>query len=224
MEEIWKDVKGYEGLYSISTLGNIKSLPRDVVRKNGVIQKNKERILKQQKLFSYLGIYLYNEKSERVSKMIHRLVAETFIPDYEDGLQVNHKDGDKFNNKLENLEWVTPSENIRHAIENKLLVHHRKYTDEQIMECYNVINTTNVPIKEACKQFNLDYTTFMAVLEGSNRKYLNIDIINRQNYNRKLSKVDLGVIRSMLKEGIDARTIAKNFNVNTSCINKINLK
>lgn len=221
MEEIWKDIEGYEGLYQVSNLGRVKSLERTVVRKNGVLQKNAERILKPQPLFSYLGVYLYDKNSNRKSKMIHRLVAETFIPNPEGKKEVNHVDGDKFNNTLNNLEWVTPSENIRHAIDTKLLQHYTKYSKEEILNCYKYIIETGTPIKTACKKFNIKYGNFMTILNGKTRRDLGIPIVQRQNYNRKLSTEDVQQIRLMLSSKKDMKLIAEKYDVNVSCINKI---
>lgn len=101
MQEIWKDIKNYEGLYQVSNLGRIKSLDRlDIYgrRVHG-------RILKPGKDHQgYLGIGLCKE-GIRKSKRIHRLVAETFIPNPNKYLEVNHKDEDKENNAINNLEW-----------------------------------------------------------------------------------------------------------------------
>lgn len=108
MEEVWKDVKGYEGLYHVSNLGR--------VRRNG-------RILKARvKRKGYLGVVLYN-KSEPKHYTIHRLVAEAFIPNHENKPQVNHIDENKTNNTAANLEWVTAKENANHGTRNFRMSH-----------------------------------------------------------------------------------------------------
>lgn len=107
MLEIWRDIKNYEGIYEVSNLGRIKSISR-----NGTIKEN--RILKPNKVMGYSQIVLY-KNNKREYKKIHRLVAETFIPNLENKREVNHKDGNKTNNCVDNLEWVTTSENQLHS-------------------------------------------------------------------------------------------------------------
>lgn len=120
MLEIWKDIKGYEGLYQISNFGRIKSLPKKRINgTNFYIQK--EKILKLQlKTKRYLGINLTKNKMHK-NFLVHRLVAEAFIDNPYDLPQVNHKDCNKLNNNINNLEWCTQEENLNHALRNGLL-------------------------------------------------------------------------------------------------------
>jgi len=99
MEEIWKDIEGYKGLYQVSNLGRIKSL-------HGL----SERIMKQTLQKGYLRITLLKNKKQK-RFLSHRLVAQAFIPNPENKPQVNHIDEDKENNRVDNLEWVTAKEN-----------------------------------------------------------------------------------------------------------------
>ena len=116
IQEIWKDIKGFEGLYQVSNTGKVKSLER--IDRGG--NNHKERILKScLSGRGYLMIGLY-KSGKRYSTNIHKLVATHFIKNHYNKQQVNHLDGDKQNNLSNNLEWCSPSENIRHAHKNGL--------------------------------------------------------------------------------------------------------
>jgi len=119
MNEIWKDVKGYGGHYQVSNLGNSRSLDRKIKSKNGVIKNLKGRnitITDNGNGYKKIGFYIKGHQH-----YIHRLVLSTFKPmENMENLQVNHKDGDKNNNKLDNLEWVTDGENKRHSYDTGL--------------------------------------------------------------------------------------------------------
>lgn len=120
MIEEWRDVKGYEGLYQVSSIGRVKALPyvRDVKYSNGRAERRryKERDRKAHKnMHGYMVLPLSNGGSI-VNKQVHRLVAEAFIPNPEGKEQVNHKNGEKDDNRVENLEWVSRYENSIHAV------------------------------------------------------------------------------------------------------------
>lgn len=105
--EIWKPVIGFEGLYEISNLGEIASL-----NYNGT---KKRQLMKQVKnIWGYLWLRIHKDKKPH-GFQVHRLVALNFIPNPENKPCVNHKDGDKTNNSVSNLEWVTYSENELHS-------------------------------------------------------------------------------------------------------------
>lgn len=117
--EVWKPINGYDGLYEISNLGRVKSLEKVVYRSRGRSFIREESIMKPQtKHNRYPAISLYKNKKVKTF-MVHRLVAEAFIPNPENKREVNHKDYDKTNNAVENLEWVTRKENIGYSICNR---------------------------------------------------------------------------------------------------------
>lgn len=106
--EVWKDIKGYEGYYQISNLGNVKSCNRQIKRLNHL--KNLKEKLKKSTLDKGTGYYcvVLSKNNKRNKCYIHRLVAEAFIPNPDNLPFVNHKDETRTNNRIENLEWCTP--------------------------------------------------------------------------------------------------------------------
>ena len=117
MKEVWKDIPGYEGLYQVSNLGRVKSLER-VVRnpryKSGVMHQP-EKIKTPSVKNGYLKLSLHNDGISK-NYYLHRLVADAFIPNPDNKEAVNHINGNKLDNKVENLEWTTAKENVNHAI------------------------------------------------------------------------------------------------------------
>ena len=109
MQEIWKDVVGYEGLYQVSNLGNVKSFCKSKIHIKKCTLNDK----------GYLVITLSKNKKHKTFR-VHKLVAETFLLNQNNYLEINHKDGNKLNNCVDNLEWCNRSYNVTHAWKNKL--------------------------------------------------------------------------------------------------------
>lgn len=107
MKEIWKDIPGYEGLYQVSNFGQVKSL--------NYWRKKEEKILKPKHSSLYYVVCLCKNGASKY-RTIHSLVAECFIPNIEKKKQINHINGDKHDNAVTNLEWVTPRENVLHSV------------------------------------------------------------------------------------------------------------
>lgn len=169
-DEIWRDIEGYEGLYQISNLGRIKRVARASKNKGtyGSMYQYKEKILSPQenkRRFGYYEISLHKNKKEKRFK-IHRLVACAFVPNPNNKPEVNHIDGDKRNNKATNLEWVTSSENKKHAWNHNLYnSDHRK----KAIICNNT-NTVYESVTEASIQLNCDRRSIHRVLKGEKDK------------------------------------------------------
>lgn len=113
MEEIWKDIPNYEGYYEVSNLGRIKSLVKKLKTKGGALRKTNERILKAViDRYGYQRVVLQKDK-EKKCYQVHRLVYEAFIGEIPEGMQVNHKDENKQNNVLSNIDTLmTCKENL----------------------------------------------------------------------------------------------------------------
>lgn len=165
MEEIWRDIEGYEGLYQVSSFGRVKSF--DSIDKLDRIRKG--RVLKGIKdVKGYLLVNLY--KNSIVStKTIHRLVAQVFIPNPENKPQVNHIDENKTNNMVSNLEWSTSKENNNHGTR----------TDRMAKTQSIPIIATNLKtgkstefygVSECARQLNLNRGNITSALKGRRKQ------------------------------------------------------
>lgn len=123
MQEKWKNIKGYENKYAVSSTGRVKSLPRTtyITYKNGVVQSRDLQggimnlaIGKIRGKKAYYVVALWKDGKKKHFR-IHRLVALHFVENPNNYSMVNHKDENKLNNKVENLEWCSPKQNCRHS-------------------------------------------------------------------------------------------------------------
>ncbi len=168
--EIWRDVIGYEGLYQVSNLGNVKSLGNEFSRK--------ERLLKlsfQSK--GYLTVVLQKD-AKRKMVLVHRLVAEHFILNIYNKPQVNHINGIKTNNRVENLEWVSHRENLDHAINNDLTLKGEKnkkskLKDVDVIEIHSLLQK-GTTTKELSETYNVSYSTIDGIRTNKYWKHLNL--------------------------------------------------
>lgn len=122
-EEIWKDIENFPN-YQISNLGRVKSKGR--YTKTGI--KNQEKIFRKEFIIKgyinkkgYKQVTLYDINNKPKTMRVHKLVALAFIKNKNNLLQINHKDGNKLNNEVNNLEWISNYENMQHAINNGLI-------------------------------------------------------------------------------------------------------
>lgn len=158
MEEIWKDIEGYEGLYQVSNYGRIKSLNYNHTKQEKIITPVSNHR-------GYLKVTL-SKNNVRKNKNIHKLVAIAFILNPNNYNIVNHIDGNKLNNKANNLEWCTAKENTAHAFKHNLMKPRGKpvlqydkndnFIKEyrSIAEACREVNTSSMNIIKCCKKIN----------------------------------------------------------------------
>lgn len=115
--EIWKDIKNFENMYQISNYGRVKSIKRVRKLNNDKIANVKERILKPTYINGYQRV-VFSKNGKRYNYFIHRLVAEAFISNHNNYKEINHKDENKKNNCVNNLEWCNHSYNINYGTGN----------------------------------------------------------------------------------------------------------
>lgn len=170
MKEIWKDIKGYEGLYQVSNTGKVRSLDRTVIGKN-----NSKRLIYGKELSKtdngrgYDKVALQNDgRNTRKICKVHRLVAETFIPNPENKPEVNHINCNKKDNRVSNLEWSTSSENSKHAYDNNLKNVSRSKRVARINDEGKILEIFN-SAREASNSYNLTHDGVSAVCRGKRK-------------------------------------------------------
>lgn len=162
MDEIWKDIPGYEGLYQVSNLGKVKSLERTVVSKTNVVKRVHERIKKPViDEHGYCTVSLYKNNKERIL-FVHRIVLAAFVGPCPEGMQVNHIDCNPCNNCLTNLEYVTPSENIQHSYKHNRNnnIRSKEFYKKMGQNCYKEVECITdgnkfKSVKEASTFYNI---------------------------------------------------------------------
>lgn len=158
--EIWKPIRGLEKYYSVSSLGAVRS---------------KNKTLTARVTRGYLYVILEISDGEfrfRRNIPIHRLVAQEFCHNRLNRNEVNHKDGNKLNNNAQNLEWVSRSENIRHALALGLMkapVGTRKFSNEKIKKVFE-LRKLDYKHKEIAQELGMGVSTVTHILLGTRRK------------------------------------------------------
>ena len=149
MEEIWKDIPGYEGRYQVSSFGRVRSLDR-------IDDENhfrKGQIMKTKLLRGYVRVALRDGKKQK-EYQVHRLVALAFIPNQDNLPQVNHKDCNPGNNNVDNLEWCDAKYNINYGDRNekvsKALSGRKKTWAQKPVLCYNLDGNFVCRFESAC--------------------------------------------------------------------------
>lgn len=190
MKEVWRSIKGYEGYYEASNLGNIRSVERTIIlkTKDGKDRPSvfKSKVLKLRKEIkdkhNWLPRYYVHLSKDGKSKRfyVHRLVAQTFIENPDNLPDVNHINGNPLDNRVENLEWITKADNLRHAFENNLIKTQKPVAKMDkntggIIEIYKSES-------EACRQHNVTQGKILRSIQrngtcrGFKWKYINENV------------------------------------------------
>jgi NUMOD4 motif/HNH endonuclease len=230
MQEIWKSLENvvdYGNNYEVSNLGNVRHITKGNTLKGRISPKG------------YLKVVLYYDGSNK-NYQLHRLVALTFIPNPENKPQVNHKDGIKSNNKVDNLEWSTNGENQRHAFENGLQNSRKgvdnnsaKLTEEDVIKIKKMI-IDNVSQTNIAKLFNISKSNVRSIQNGSIWSHIHVDGFmphkkdanGENNINSKITKDEARSIRELWNTGdYSHRELGKMFGISkTSIANIVNHK
>ena len=165
--EIWCDIEGYEGVYQVSNFGRVRSL-----------KATNTRILKLRlEQDGYLTVGLY--KNGVKYPVVHRLVAKAFIPNPENKRTVNHIDGDKTNNRVENLEWATHKENLSHALVTGLRPpivgtynHFAKLTEDEVryIRSHYKKNCKEFGVRALARKFNMSRESIIRIVRRQTYK------------------------------------------------------
>jgi hypothetical protein len=175
MEEIWKDIPGYEGFYQVSNMGSVRRKSRKV---NSAVKQHKGYRLLTEKACAITDngrgykITSFKVSGVRKNHYVHRLVAEAFLPNHNHLPQVNHIDGDKSNNQASNLEWISDRANRDHAVRTNLMKfgegsHASKLTEEQVVYILNQHHINPELNKtQLAKQFNIHSPEITRIVTG----------------------------------------------------------
>lgn len=168
----WRDIEGFEGQYMVSNTGRIKSLKGKTER---IMKTRRKKIIKKDGSveFSYEELILSN-KGVQYSKLVHRLVAQAFIPNPQNKPEVNHIDENKGNNSVENLEWNTHEENSNHGTKNIRSANKQSMAVIAVDEHGNIVEIHS-SIRSAERLTGFGHSNISACANGKSVKYKNLE-------------------------------------------------
>lgn len=226
IEEIWKDVVGYEGAYQISNLGRVRSLDRKVNCCHNSQRLHKGKIIIPfRSRPGYLRIELGTKKPRK--HFVHRLIAKAFINNPENLPFINHKDGNKLNNDVSNLEWCDSLHNNRHAVTtglNKVFGENNnksKLRDRDIVRIRELYSNRLFNQTELAKKYNVDPSLISQIVLGKIWKHIkNAPLLKSGeiNFKRKFTAEQVTSIRDEYKECLSYINLAKKHGVSDYCI------
>lgn len=203
-----KEIEGYEGRYYITDNGDVFNIKRSSKLSPSVSSTA-----------GYLKISLTNSSGARPTYLLHRLVAMAFIPNPENKREVNHKDGNKANNHVSNLEWATPSENIKHALENGLIKvakgednYAALLTNDSVLEIFN----SNLTPKKLSENYDVDICVIYQIKNGQNWSS-----VTGKKYKAKTSRRSKEFLMKIYSEVGENSDIGKKYNLTTKDVWRI---
>lgn len=235
--EVWEDVgiapSCQFGFYKVSNYGRVKSLERFVNHPEGGVAKKVGKILSQGvSKYGYLLVLLHFN-GVKTNYRVHRLVAFCFLGAHSELNAVNHKDGNKSNNVVENLEWVTAKENSQHAVLNNLFKQplgsnrpNSKISESDVVEILEMLQN-GVSSKEIANKFSIGVGQISSIKRNRTWKHVARKFefplcIGEQHFLSKLTNLDVVEIHNLLENGKCSQyEIAKKFNVAQSVISRI---
>lgn len=202
--EVWEDIKGFRDLYQVSNLGRIR-------------RRDTRKVLRPLTLSrGYKGVRLYYTADKAVTRKIHRIVAEHFIPNPLALPQVNHKDGNKSNNRVENLEWCTNDYNMNHAVAARLIKQGEdrpcsKCTNESLGYLQELIDR-GFTIKQLSVVYGVCKQVMKRIVRGDSYKSLGLRLVYNnppeKRFNHKVIGKDLyDKLNSSLKDNTVLNTL-----------------
>lgn len=212
-EEIWKDIVGYEGYYEVSNKGNVRSVDRWITYLR--LGRPTKRLWKAQNLklklndYGYFSVHLRNSSEDKEEwPTVHLLVAKAFLPNLENKATVNHIDGIKTNNSVENLEWSTHKEQVDHAISSGLMKLRGKtiYSEEFKQEVKDYFDNNSISIKKLGKLFGISERTAGRISKG------------QWGDERKVPKVVVAEMRNLRLQGFTLHEIGEKVGYNFSTV------
>ena len=173
--ELWKSCE-VNNSYEVSTFGNVRSIDRVILRNDGQTRRYKSKLMSQNTdRYGYSNVYLSKDGND-LRVRVHRLVAIAFIPNPDNKEQVNHKDGNKSNNIVDNLEWATNSENQIHAVSTELSVCKAGIEAKRFTGSVQAFNKAGELVatmsgNKEMKEYGFDFRLVSAVLLGKRKSH-----------------------------------------------------
>jgi len=229
--ETWRDIEGFEGYYQVSNLGRVKGVARDLPDGKHIKEK-----IREPQGSTYLAIDLWKDNKSH-NKLVHRLVAQAFLPNPDNLPEVNHKDGNPRNNSVANLEWVSSSSNTAHRLATKGTSYRKSVQCLETGEIFTSISAASRSVnastqqvidsinsKSCCKGKTFAYTDQLpedveSYISAAHAKYQTFHRRPNMKNSRKVRAIETGQIFDSMAEA------SRFYNCDTATIrNRINAK